>query len=48
MDQWVTRKIHASGIIGGNTKLLYELGPTKEIDGNVAYVNQGGVSVGKF
>lgn len=42
MDQWVTRKIHESGIIGGNTKLLYELGPTKEIDGNVAYVNQGG------
>ena len=22
--------------------MLYELGPTKEIDGNVAYVNQGG------
>lgn len=42
MDQWVTRKIHESGIIGGNTKLLYELGPTKEIVGNVAYVNQGG------
>lgn len=42
MDQWVTRKIHESGIIGGNTKLLYELGPTKEIDGNVAYLNQGG------
>ena len=29
MDQWVTRKIHESGIIGGNTKLLYELGPHK-------------------
>ncbi len=42
MDEWVTRRIHESGIIGGNTKLLYELGPTKEIDGNVAYVNQGG------
>ena len=23
MDHWVTRKIHESGIIGGNTKLLY-------------------------
>lgn len=42
MDQWVTRKIHESGVIGGDTKLLYELGPTKVIDGNEAYVNQGG------
>lgn len=42
MEQWVTRRIHESGIIGGKTKLLYELGPTQEIDGNVAYVNQGG------
>ena len=25
MDQWVTRHIHESGIIGGNTKLLYEV-----------------------
>lgn len=42
MDQWVTRKIHESGVIGGKTKLLYELGPTKVIEGNEAYVNQGG------
>lgn len=42
MEQWVTRKIHESGIIGGNTKLLYELGPTKEIEGNIPYINQGG------
>lgn len=42
MDQWVTRKIHESGVIGGDTKLLYELGPTKVIEGNEAYVNQGG------
>lgn len=42
MDQWVTRKIHESGIIGGKTKLLYELGPTQEIDGNHPYVNLGG------
>ncbi len=42
MNQWVTRRIYESGIIGGHTKLLYELGPTQEIDGNVAYVNQGG------
>ena len=42
MDQWVTRKIHESGVIGGKTKLLYEVAPTKEIDGNIPYVNQGG------
>lgn len=47
MEQWVTRRIEESGIIGGKTKLLYELGPTKEINGNIAYVNQGG-SHGKF
>ena len=29
MDQWITRRIHESGIIGGNTKLLYEVGPTQ-------------------
>jgi len=27
MDHWVVREIHESGIIGGNTKHLYELGP---------------------
>ena len=42
MEQWVTRKIHESAIIGGNTKTLYELGPTQEIDGNKAYVSLGG------
>lgn len=42
MDEWVTRRVKESGIIGGNTKLLYELGPTKEINGSIAYVNQGG------
>lgn len=42
MDQWITRKIHESGIIGGDTKLLYEVGPVKELDGNTPYVNQGG------
>ena len=42
MDQWVTRKIHESGVIGGKTKLLYEVAPTKVIDGNEPYVNLGG------
>lgn len=42
MNQWVTRKVHESGIIGGATKLLYEIGPTQEIDGNEPYKNKGG------
>lgn len=42
MDQWVTRRIHESSIIGGETKLLYEIGPTQEIDGNEPYKNKGG------
>ena len=39
---WIIRKVHESGVIGVNTKLLYEIGPTKEIDGNKPYKNMGG------
>ncbi|MCP9612842.1 PCMD domain-containing protein [Coprobacter tertius] len=42
MDQWVTRNIHESGIIGGQTKHLYEIGPTETINNNDAYKNRGG------
>lgn len=42
MDHWVTRRIEESGIIGGNVRYLYELGPDMNLDGNVPYVNQGG------
>ena len=42
MNQWVVREIHESAIIGGNTKLLYELAPTDTIVGNIEYTNQGG------
>ena len=42
MDQWITRKIEESKIIGGNTKLLYELGPTQEIVNNEPFTNMGG------
>ncbi len=42
MDRWVVREIHESGIIGGNTKLLYELGPVDTLVGNAAYSNRGG------
>lgn len=41
MNSWVTRRIHESGIIGGADKTLYEIGPNKHIDGNIAYKNQG-------
>ncbi len=41
-NNWVTRYIHESMVIGGNTKTVYAIGPTKTIDGNKAYVNTGG------
>ncbi len=42
MDQWVVRHITESGIIGGNTKTLYEIGPNRTLNGNNAYTNLGG------
>lgn len=42
MDQWVVRKIEESGIIGGNTKTIYEVGPSRTIEGRTAYTNLGG------
>lgn len=42
MNSWTIRKIHESGIIGGNIKTLYEIGPNRTIDGNKPYVNGGG------
>lgn len=45
MDNWIVREIHESGIIGGNTKWLYELGPSDTIVGNTAFRNMGGFSV---
>ena len=42
MDNWIVREIHESGIIGGNTKWLYELGPSDTIVGNTAFRNMGG------
>ena len=42
MDRWVVRHIKESGIIGGNTKTLYEIGPNRTIDGNTPYTNLGG------
>lgn len=37
MDNWVTRKINESKVIGGKEKILYEVGPTQTITGNKAY-----------
>ena len=42
MDQWVDRQIQESGIIGGNTKNVYEIGPTTVIKGDQVYKNMGG------
>ena len=42
MDNWIVREIHESDIIGGNTKWLYELGPSDTIVGNTAFRNMGG------
>lgn len=41
-DQWITRHIKESAIIGGQEKKLFEVGPTRAISGNKAYTNMGG------
>lgn len=41
-NQWVTRKLPESAIIGGNTKTLYEIAPERTIKGAIAYSNMGG------
>lgn len=42
LDQWIVRNIKESGIIGGGTKTLYEIGPSAVWNENKAYTNQGG------
>jgi hypothetical protein len=42
MNQWITRTIKESAVIGGNEKKLYEIGPTQSISGNTAYTPKGG------
>ncbi len=42
MNQWMTRVIDESRIIGGNTKTLYEIAPERESVGNEIYENEGG------
>lgn len=39
MDNWVIRNIKESGIIGGNKKVVYAVGPSMTINGNIPYTN---------
>ncbi len=41
-EQWVTRHIKESAIVGGAHKILMEVGPETTIEKNQAYVNLGG------
>lgn len=41
-SQWVSRDIEESKVLGGDTKRVYAIGPTKHIKGNVAYKPEGG------
>ncbi len=41
-DQWVTRNIKESAVIGGNTKTIYAIGPTKTLNVAKAYEPEGG------
>jgi hypothetical protein len=40
-NQWITRHLKESSVIGGKEKTVYEIGPTQTIDGNVAYTPKG-------
>lgn len=41
-NQWVVREIKESAVIGGNQKIIYEIGPNRTIKGNIPYSNMGG------
>ncbi len=41
-DQWITRQVKESAIIGGHTVTLNEIAPGHTWDGKKPYVNQGG------
>lgn len=41
-SSWVTRNITESKVLGGKTKTVYAVAPTKTINGNTPYSNQGG------
>jgi hypothetical protein len=41
-ENWVTRNIKESSVIGGSTKQVYEIAPNATMNGSSAYSNQGG------
>ncbi len=41
-EQWVTRNVKESSVIGGNEKQVYEIAPTKTLNGEAPYTNMGG------
>ena len=41
-EQWVTRDIHESAVIGGKHKTVYAVGPQAKLSGNNPYIPQGG------
>ncbi len=41
-EKWITRSVKESGLVGGKTVTLYEVGPTQTWPENEPYTNQGG------
>lgn len=41
MDNWITRKIHESAVIGGKDKNVYAIGPKSTVTGNKPLPNTG-------
>lgn len=41
-SQWITRDVTESKALGGQTKTLYEIGPTAKLSTNTPYTNRGG------
>ncbi|MDE5838066.1 MAG: glycoside hydrolase xylanase, partial [Paramuribaculum sp.] len=41
-ENWVSRDITESVVIGGKHKTIYEVGPTQNISKNIPYKNLGG------
>lgn len=41
-DQWITRNIKESGVLGGHTRTLYEIGPNATWNNNNPYNGSGG------
>lgn len=41
-DTWISRSVKESVLVGGNTRTLYEIGPTGTFNGARAFTNQGG------